>query len=197
MRLILASSSTYRQQMLERLGIPFAAIAPMVDETPLANETPATLAQRLSVAKALAVSSDYPHAIVIGSDQVATIDGEPIGKPGSYDRAHAQLQQLSGQTVQFHSALCVTNGQRTEVDDVVTVCRFRTLSNDEIVAYLEREQPFDTAGSAKAESLGIALMESMRSDDPTAIIGLPLIALARMLRGFGMNPLTHGWPPRA
>lgn len=196
MRLILASSSSYRHQMLQRLGIPFTAVAPQVDETALAEETPAALAQRLSVLKALEVAARHPDAIVIGSDQVATIDGEPIGKPGNYDRAYAQLRRLSGQTVQFHSALCVYGATRTEVDDVITVCRFRTLNDDEIVAYLEREQPFDTAGSAKAESLGIALMESMRSDDPTAIIGLPLIALTRMLRSFGVNPLTHGWPTR-
>lgn len=196
MRLILASSSSYRHQMLERLGIPFTAVAPLVDETPLADETPEALAQRLSIAKALEVSASHPGAIVIGSDQVATIDGEPIGKPGNYERAYAQLQRLSGQTVLFHSALCVSSDQRTEVDNVITVCRFRTLCDDEIVAYLEREQPFDTAGSAKAESLGIALMESMRSDDPTAIIGLPLIALTRMLRSFGVNPLTYGWPSR-
>lgn len=194
MRLILASSSPYRQHMLARLGIPFTAIAPHIDETPMPDETPAALAQRLSMAKALAVSSENVGALVIGSDQVATIDGEPVGKPGDYERAHAQLRRLSGQAVQFHSALCVTNGQRTEVDDVITLCRFRTLDDGEIAAYLEREQPFDTAGSAKAEGLGIALMDAMQADDPTAIIGLPLIALSRMLRGFGLNPLTHGWP---
>ena len=119
------------------------------------------------------------------------MDGSPIGKPGNFERALNQLGQLSGQTVEFHSALCVSNGQRHEIADVVTLCRFRHLDTDEIVSYLHREQPFDTAGSAKAESLGIALMESMQSDDPTAIIGLPLIALSRMLRSFGMNPLTY------
>jgi septum formation protein len=115
-----------------------------------------------------------------------------LGKPGNYERAKSQLEQLSGRTVEFHSALCVTNGQRSETDDVITICRFRKLSSDEITRYLHREEPYDTAGSAKAEGLGIALMESMRSDDPTAIIGLPLIALSRMLRSFGMNPLTYG-----
>ncbi len=191
MQLILASSSRYRQEMLKRLGIPFIAVSPDVDETPLPEETPAALALRLSLAKAQAVAPAHPGALVIGSDQVATMDGSPIGKPGNFERALSQLGQLSGQTVEFHSALCVSNGQRHEIDDVVTLCRFRRLDTDEIASYLHREQPFDTAGSAKAESLGIALMESMQSDDPTAIIGLPLIALSRMLRSFGMNPLTY------
>ncbi|HUG56917.1 MAG TPA: Maf-like protein [Candidimonas sp.] len=191
MRLILASSSRYRQEMLERLGVPFTAISPNVDETPLPGESPTSLALRLSLAKAQAVTCAHPGALVIGSDQVATIDGSPIGKPGNFDRARAQLTQLSGQTVEFHSALCVSDGQRHEIADIVTLCRFRSLTRDEIDAYLRREQPYDTAGSAKAEGLGIALMESMQSDDPTAIIGLPLIALSRMLRSFGLNPLTH------
>lgn len=191
MHLILASSSRYRQDMLRRLRLPFQAIAPNVDETPQPGETPAALAMRLSVAKANAVLANHPASVVIGSDQVATIDGEAIGKPGDADRARTQLARLSGRTVEFHSALCVTDGVRTEVDDVVTSCRFRKLSDAEIVQYLALDRPFDTAGSAKAESLGIALMESMRSDDPTAIVGLPLIALCRMLRGFGLNPLLE------
>ncbi|NYT62223.1 septum formation protein Maf [Alcaligenaceae bacterium] len=191
MRLILASSSPYRQEMLKRLRIPFIAVSPNIDETPLANESPTDLALRLSLAKAQAVLPAHPGALVIGSDQVATIDGLPIGKPGTFERAQAQLEQLSGRTVEFHSALCVSNGLRHEIADVLTLCRFRSLSAHEIAEYLRREQPYDTAGSAKAESLGIALMESMQSDDPTAIIGLPLITLSRMLRGFGLNPLTH------
>lgn len=190
MRLILASSSRYRQEMLERLGIPFTAVSPNIDETALANESPTALALRLSLAKAQAVAKQHPEALIIGSDQVATIDGSPIGKPGTFEAAQAQLRQLSGQTVEFHSALCVSNGQRHEIADVVTRCQFRVLSQQEIDAYLHYERPFDTAGSAKAEGLGIALMESMHSDDPTAIIGLPLIALSRMLRHFGINPLT-------
>ena len=189
MRLILASSSPYRRELLERLGMAFTTVSPNVDETPLPDESPAKLALRLSVAKAQAVIKDHPDALVIGSDQVATIDGNPIGKPGSHERAQAQLEQLSGQTVEFHSALCVSNGLRHEVEDIVTRCRFRKLSPQEINNYLLREQPYDTAGSAKAEGLGIALMDSMQSDDPTAIIGLPLIALSRMLRSFGLNPL--------
>ncbi len=188
MRLILASSSPYRKEMLERLDMPFTTVSPAIDETPKPEESPTSLALRLSLAKALAVVRAHPGALVIGSDQVATIDGTPIGKPGNFQRARAQLKQLSGQTVEFHSALCVTDGQRHEIKDVVTLCRFRQLNDDEISSYLQREQPYDTTGSAKAEGLGIALMNSMHSDDPTAIIGLPLIALCRMLRSFGIDP---------
>lgn len=189
MRLILASSSPYRQDMLKRLGLPFTAISPQVDESPLPGEAPAALALRLSRAKAAAVASQHPDAVVIGSDQVASFDGRPIGKPGDHARAVAQLRMLSGCSVEFNSALCVISGHREETDNILTTCRFRHLNDSEIQHYLEREQPYDTAGSAKAEGLGIALMDSMLSDDPTAIIGLPLIALSRMLRDFGMNPL--------
>lgn len=194
MRLILASSSPYRRQMLQRLGLPFQSISPDVDETPMAGETPAQLALRLSVAKAQAVAHQHPDAVVIGSDQVATLGNLPIGKPGNLENARRQLRQLSGQTVQFHSALCVQAGQRTQVEDVITTCTFRDLTNDEIDFYLDQEKPFDTAGSAKAEGLGIALMQSMHSDDPTAIIGLPLIALCHMLRQVGLNPLQPAPP---
>ncbi|HLU15992.1 MAG TPA: Maf family nucleotide pyrophosphatase [Burkholderiaceae bacterium] len=191
MPLILASSSPYRKSLLQRLGIPFQAYSPDVDETPRPGETPVDLALRLSAAKAHAIANHHPGKLVIGSDQVATVNGTPIGKAGSFERARQQLQSLSGQTVEFHSALCVTDGQRDEMADVVTLCRFRTLSATEIDNYLKADTPYDTAGSAKAESLGIALMDSIRSDDPTAIIGLPLIALSRMLRNFGLNPLDH------
>lgn len=191
MQLILASSSVYRKNMLQRLGIPFTTQSPDVDETPLASESPVELALRLSKAKAHAVAKSNPQTLVIGSDQVATFNGTPIGKPGNFERARLQLHELSGQTVEFHSALCLTDGTRDEIADVVTLCRFRTLTDKEIISYLERDTPYDTAGSAKAESLGIALMESMQSNDPTAIIGLPLIMLSRMLRTFGLNPLTH------
>ena len=192
MRLILASSSPYRQDMLKRLGLPFTATPPHVDESPLPGEPPARLAMRLARAKAAAVAVQNPGALVIGSDQVATFDSRPVGKPGSHDAATAQLRRLSGRSVEFHSALCVTDGRRELADDVVTVCRFRTLEDDEIENYLLRERPYDTAGSAKAEGLGIALMDAMQSDDPTAIIGLPLISLSRMLREFGLNPLLAG-----
>ena len=189
MRLILASSSPYRREMLQRFGLPFAIVPPEVDETALPAETPTALALRLARAKAAAVSRMHPGALVIGSDQVATFDGMAIGKPGDHHSATAQLKMLSGRHVEFHSALCVTDGEREETDDVVTSCRFRALDADEIEHYLLRERPYDTAGSAKAEGLGIALMDAMHSDDPTAIIGLPLISLARMLRSFGVNPL--------
>lgn len=194
MRLILASSSRYRHEMLSRLNIPFTAVSPDVDETPLPDETPAALSLRLSLAKAQAVCARHPGALVIGSDQVATVDGIPLGKPGSFERAREQLRMLSGRVVEFHSALCVHDGRRHETEDVVTRCVFRRLTADEIDAYLHHEKPFDTAGSAKAEGLGIALMQAVHSDDPTAIIGLPLIALCRMLRSFGIDPITHGSP---
>lgn len=189
MPLILASSSRYRAELLARLHLPFSAQSPDVDETPLPGETPHELALRLAVAKAEVVAKQHPGSLVIGADQVATINGEAIGKPGTHEKAVAQLQQLSGQTVLFHSALCVHDGQRHEAEDIVTRCVFRTLSDEEIDTYLRLDTPYDTAGSAKAESLGISLMSAMHSDDPTAIIGLPLIALSRMLRSFGLNPL--------
>jgi septum formation protein len=189
-RLILASTSPYRRELLSRLRLPFQTIAPEVDETPRPGEPPAELAVRLSIAKAAAVSARYPGAVVIGSDQVATTGGNAIGKPGDFERARVQLQALSGQEVAFHSALAVTDGEHTTHADIVTRCRFRVLSSAAIEAYLRAETPYDTAGSAKAEGLGIALMESMHSDDPTAIIGLPLIALTGMLVQFGLDPLT-------
>lgn len=195
--LILASTSPYRRMMLERFGIPFRAEPSSVDETPMAGELPTDLSLRLAVAKAEAVNKKFPNSIVIGADQVATLGHEPIGKAGSYEAAFEQLRQLSGQVVQFHSALAVTNGHETLVEDVLTACHFRELSDDEIHHYLTVDQPFDTAGSAKAEGLGITLMESMTSDDPTAIIGLPLIALARMLRHFGVNPTLLAAPSPA
>ncbi|MDQ2139691.1 Maf family nucleotide pyrophosphatase [Alcaligenaceae bacterium A4P071] len=196
-RLILASSSRYRREMLGRLGIPFASVAPDVDETPHSGEPPHALALRLSIEKAQTVAKRYPGAIVIGSDQVATIDGTPLGKPGNFERAREQLRSMSGRTVDFHSALAVTDGEQIEHADIVTQCRFRKLSEAAIEAYLNKEQPYDTAGSAKAEGLGIALMSGMTSDDPTAIIGLPLIALTGMLARFGLDPLLFAAQPLA
>ena len=189
MRLILASSSPYRQDMLKRFGLPFTAISPDIDETPFPDERPEVLALRLSEAKAAAIAGQHPGSVVIGSDQVASFENTLVGKPGDHACAAAQLRMLSGRSVVFHSALCVTDGQRTITEDVITRCRFRQLNDAEIQHYLTHERPYDTAGSAKAEGLGIALMESMTADDPTAIIGLPLIALARILRKFGINPL--------
>lgn len=187
-RLILASSSVYRKAMLQRLGLPFETFSPDLDESPLQGETPAALSQRLALAKAQHIAQQHPGALVIGCDQVATHDGQPIGKPGSYEGALAQLHELSGKEVQFHSALALTDGERHVVVDVITRCIFRDLTDDEIAHYLTVEKPFDTAGSAKAEGLGISLMAAMHSDDPTAIIGLPLIELCRLLRSYGVNP---------
>lgn len=192
MPLILASGSPYRKAMLARLRLPFRTISPDIDESPQQGETPAAMALRLSIAKAQAVVTLNPGSIVIGSDQVATFQGLKIGKPGNFEAAREQLLSFSGQTVEFHSALCVTDGLRQEARDIITFCQFRKLTQETIETYLHLEQPYDTAGSAKAESLGITLMESMRSDDPTAIIGLPLIALSQMLRPFGIDPLLAG-----
>lgn len=152
--------------MLERLRLPFESISPDVDETPHPGEAPAALALRLSVAKAMAVASQHPGCVVIGSDQVATVDGQPIGKPGDFTRAQAQLRQLSGRMVEFHSALAVTDGQRTEQTDIVTYCKFRKLTDAAIDAYLRAEEPYDTAGSAKAESLGIASWKACKATTP-------------------------------
>lgn len=192
-KLILASSSRYRKEMLQRLRLPFDVIAPEVDETPRPDETADALSLRLAGEKAAAVARREPGSVVIGADQVLTLDGQSLGKPGSHTAAVQQLQRLSGRTVTFHSALVVTDGLRTLQDDVMTHCEFRSLSDAEIEFYLRAETPYDTAGSAKAETLGIALMARMTSDDPTAIIGLPLISLSNMLREFNIDPLrpTH------
>ena len=193
--LILASTSRYRRELLERLRIPFTVVSPEVDETPRPGETPQALALRLSVAKARAVASRHPEAIVIGADQAASLDGQPLGKPGCVEAAHAQLRQLSGQTVVFHSAMTVIAGEVIQSIDVPTICVFRTLSDAAISRYVQIDQPLDTAGSAKAECLGIALMQSMQSTDPTSIIGLPLIALTHMLSTVGLDPLDHARLP--
>lgn len=190
MRLILASSSIYRRNLLERLQLPFSVQSPNVDESALPNEAPSELALRLAVTKAKAIATQHPDAVVIGADQVAAVGNICLGKPGTHEKAIQQLQKLSGQKVFFHSALCVAQNTQYEVVNVITTCLFRKLSTNEIENYLAFEQPYDTAGSAKAESLGISLMESMLSDDPTAIIGLPLIELCRLLRQFGINPLA-------
>jgi septum formation protein len=189
-RLILASSSRYRRELLERLRIPFDVVVPALDETPLAGETPETTALRLAEAKARAVAAGLPagdDALVIGSDQVATYDGLQIGKPGSHEKALAQLQSMRGREVLFHSALCLfdTRNGDAQTLDVVTTVRFRHLSDAQLEAYLLAETPYDVAGSAKSEGLGIALLEAIESDDPTALIGLPLIALTSMLLSAG------------
>ena len=190
--LILASSSIYRQELLSRLKIPFSCVSPDVDETPKPQESVAALALRLSVLKAQTVAQRHPEAIVIGADQAASLGYQIIGKPGSLLAAEQQLGRLSGQTVVFHSALTVINGLNyCNSVDIQTTCIFRTLTANAIRRYVAIDRPSDTAGSAKAECLGISLMESMDSSDPTAIIGLPLIALTRMLCEVGLDPLEH------
>lgn len=186
--IILASTSPYRRELLARLRLPFTTAKPHVDETRLAGEAPAALASRLALAKAQAVAAQHPAAIVIGSDQVAHIGDEIFSKPGTAERARAQLRQMSGQTVLFQTALALIRQQDGIVlqESEPTEVRFRTLTDAEITRYVEMEQPLDCAGSAKAEALGISLLDALRSDDPTAIIGLPLIRLARMLRTLGV-----------
>ena len=189
-RLILASSSPYRRELLERLRVPFDVIVPAIDETPLAGETPEVTALRLAEAKARAVTDKLgagEAALVIGSDQVATYDGLQIGKPGTHDKALAQLQAMRGREVLFHSALCLFDSRSgtAQSTDVITRVQFRDLPDAELDAYLRAETPYDVAGSAKSEGLGIALLEAIHSDDPTALVGLPLIALSRMLLAAG------------
>jgi septum formation protein len=186
-RLILASSSRYRRELLERLRVPFDVIAPGIDETPLDGETPEVTAVRLSIAKARAAAVQAPGALVIGSDQVATCDGRQIGKPGTHDNARAQLRSMRGKSVEFHSALCLFDSRSGKVQssDVITRVQFRHLDDAEIEAYLLAETPYDVAGSAKSEGLGITLVDAIHSDDPTALVGLPLIELSRMLRAAG------------
>lgn len=181
--LVLASTSPYRRELLQRLRIPFEVCAPEVDEQELAGESPPELARRLALAKARAIAQRKPQALVIGSDQVAELDGEALGKPGSHANALAQLRRMSGRVVSFHTAVALVCEQSgfTAQDLAPVRVRFRSLSERMIEQYLAAEQPYDCAGSAKAESLGIALLESIESDDPTALIGLPLIRLCSML----------------
>jgi septum formation protein len=189
--LILASTSRYRRELLERLRLPFQALSPEVDETPLPGEAPAALAERLALAKAHALAQRFPDAVVIGADQVADVDGVAIGKPGNHERATEQLRAMSGRTIVFQTALAVVRAATgfAEVRRVPVSVRFRTLSDDEIEFYLRAEQPYDCAGSAKCETLGIALLDAIDSDDPTALIGLPLIQTAALLRAAGLDPL--------
>ena len=192
-RLILASSSAYRRELLGRLGLSFEAIAPHLDETPLPGEAPQATALRLAREKAAAVAALHPGALVIGSDQVATLDGLQIGKPGDHARALAQLQLMRGRQVVFHTALCLWDGrvadpgQAAQLENVQVFVSFRDLPDAELDAYLRIEQPYDCAGSATTEGLGIALLERIDSSDPTALTGLPLIALTGMLRRAGVR----------
>jgi septum formation protein len=192
-QIILASSSTYRKELLQRLQLPFLAIAPDIDESPLNQEAPEQIALRLAQQKAEAIAMSYPDAIIIGSDQVATLDGLQIGKPGDHTRALQQLQMMRGREVIFHTALCVLNKSAKTTETILqikncqTTVRFRNLSDTELDAYLRIEQPYDCAGSAKNEGLGIAILEAIHSDDPTALTGLPLITLTSMLRQLGVQ----------
>ena len=187
--LILASSSRYRVELLSRLRLPFSAISPDIDESPLSNETPEATALRLAQAKALTVAASNPRALIIGSDQVADLHGMPLGKPGNHANAVRQLRAMSGRRVLFHTVVCLHNAVsgKSQVENVHTMVTLRMLTDAEIERYLMLDQPYDCAGSAKVESLGITLAESIDSSDPTALIGLPLIALARMLRAEGVT----------
>ena len=190
-RLILGSTSPYRRELMLRLRLPFDVVSPDVDETPLAGEAPRALALRLALAKARAVAAMHPNAVVIGSDQVADLDGEPLGKPGTHARATAQLQRMRGKTVVFQTAVavvCLETGF-SQVDLAQVNVKFRNLGDAEIERYLRAETPYDCAGSAKSEGLGIALLESIDSDDPSALVGLPLIRTCQMLRAAGMKVL--------
>ena len=189
---VLGSTSRYRRELMQRLRLPFEVDSPEVDETPLAGETPEALARRLALAKAHAVAARHPEALVIGSDQVADLDGQPLGKPGTHERAVQQLRLMRGRTVIFQTAVAVvchaTGFERLDLAPVRV--RFRDLSDAEIEAYLRAEEPYDCAGSAKSEGLGIALLDAIDNDDPTALVGLPLIRTCRMLREGGLRLLA-------
>lgn len=187
-RLILGSTSPYRRELLERLRIPFEIDAPGVDETPMPGEAPQALACRLALAKAREVAARHPDAVVIGSDQVADLHGRPLGKPGTHERAVAQLRAMSGQTVVFQTALAVVCRYSgfEQVDLAPVKVTFRHLTDEEIERYLRAEQPYDCAGSARSEGLGIALLDRIDNDDPTALVGLPLIRTCRMIRAAGI-----------
>ncbi|HDS1511020.1 septum formation inhibitor Maf [Stenotrophomonas maltophilia] len=187
MSLVLASTSRYRRELLQRLGLAFDCARPEVDETPLNGEAPRALATRLAAAKAAEVAALHPGAWVIGSDQVADLNGQPLGKPGTAEAACAQLAAMSGQTVRFHTAVCLTrDGESFTAVDLTNVC-FRALEPDEIARYVTNEQPLDCAGSFKCEGLGISLFDAIDNRDPTALVGLPLIALCGLLRQVGFE----------
>ncbi len=190
-QVILGSTSIYRRELMNRLRIPFGVQSPDVDETALSGESPLQLAQRLALAKANAVALKSPESVVIGSDQVADLEGLALGKPGNFERATVQLRQMRGKTVLFHTAVAVVCHATgfVEQDCASVHVVFRDLTDDEITAYLLAETPYDCAGSAKSEGLGIALLSSIDSDDPTALVGLPLIRTCNMLRAAGVKLL--------
>jgi len=187
-QLILASSSRYRRELLERLGLHFKAASPQCDETPLAGEAAPETASRLSILKARSLQKRFPDALIIGADQVASSAGERLGKPGDHATAARQLRSLSGRAADFHTAVALLDARKHQIQSRVVPCRvfFRKLNGKSIEAYLRREQPYDCAASAKAEGLGIALIERIETDDPTSLIGLPLIALTEMLEHAGL-----------
>ena len=190
--LILASSSVYRKELLSRLQLPFSTVSPDIDETPTTGETPEQTALRLARQKSEAIARTHPDALIIGSDQVATLDGEQIGKPGNHENALRQLLKMRGRRVVFHTALCLLDNRATttaplQLENIQTFVSFRHLSEAELDAYLRIEQPYDCAGSAKNEGLGIAILEKIESTDPTALTGLPMIALTAMLRRVGVT----------
>ena len=191
-KIVLGSTSKYRELLFTRLGLEFESASPDTDESPITGETPAATAMRLAIAKAQSLRKRFQDALVIGADQVADQNGIAIGKPGTRKRSFEQLQQMRGQTLVFHSAIALLNTATDRIQSriVATTVRFRELSNQEIENYLDRENALDCAGSAKSEGLGIALMASMQSDDPTALIGLPLIALTDMLHAEGISVLA-------
>lgn len=190
-RLILASSSLYRRQILQKLGIEFDCASPDIDETPHPDEAPESLVKRLAESKARALAATHPHHLIIGSDQVATLDGKIIGKPGNHPTALAQLESFSNKTVLFLTGLCLFNSATGQAQVAVEdySVKFRALSTPQLNNYLNKEQPYDCAGSFKSEGLGICLFDKLGGDDPNTLIGLPLIALTKMLIEEGIDPL--------
>jgi septum formation protein len=195
MRLVLASTSPYRRELLSRLGVPFEVAAPDVDESPLTGETPDETAQRLATCKARAVADSYPDALIIGSDQVALLEGLQLGKPGSHENAVQQLRAMRGKTLEFHTALCLLNARtgRAQIANVPVRLVMRNYGDAQIEAYLRKDQPYNCCGSARSESLGIALIARYETEDPNALVGLPLIKLVEMLANEGLDVLT--WQP--
>jgi septum formation protein len=187
--LILASSSIYRRELLQKLQIPFSTISPKIDESPLTDEKPYETALRLAQEKAKKIGEDYPYALIVGCDQVATLDGEQLGKPGNHKNAVEQLKKMQGREVKFYSALCLYNAStgNMQTENVPYLVRFRQLTDEQIENYLNKEQPYQCAGSAKSEGLGVALIERMLGEDPNALVGLPLIKLVTMLQNEGLK----------
>ena len=190
-KLVLASTSRYRRTLLARLGLPFEVAAPNVDETPLPGESPSHTALRLAEAKTRAVAEQFPDNLIIGSDQVLLLEDEQLGKPGNFENAFKQLKKMQGKAMVFHTALCLLNSCSGQVQlrDIPTVIHLRALTDAQIESYLKKEQPYDCAGSARSEGLGIALIARYETADPNALIGLPLIALTEMLGIEGVDPL--------